>query len=127
MKTLFRPICVALALLALAYTVRYKIIEPETVRALCEANPGAWQCQLKMGLVHLFQFNRLGWAALILGVAAFASSQRSLAWAGWVCGLLATVFYCYDMGAAGALLSLIALSRQPKMMQTGYGESNAHA
>ena len=115
-----RPVLVGLVILGLCYAIRYAVIEPEAVRTLCLSTPQAWQCMVKMTFVHLFQFNRLGWCPLALGIAALITNRRPLAWAAWIVGLMGVVFYCYDMATVGALLGLVVLSQaNPTRYQRG--------
>ena len=104
------PAAVGIAVLALAYWIRYGIIEPEVVRILCISEPQAWQCAIKKIVIPLFQSNRLGWAALILGVFSFVTHKRILAWGAWISGILGLVWYCVDFSTVGALLGLIMLA-----------------
>ncbi|THF63549.1 hypothetical protein E6O51_05000 [Pseudothauera rhizosphaerae] len=58
-----------------------------------------------------FLQQRLGWAALVLGVVAFVSGRRAPAWAGWLAGVAGLVLYSFDPAAVGALLALLTLAR----------------
>lgn len=101
-------------MLAVALALRYGALEAGMFPLDCgdaAAADSAALCAGKWLLVQSFIHERLGWLSLVLGVAAFASRLRSLAWGGWVSGVAGLVLYSFDPAAVGALLSLLVLAR----------------
>lgn len=102
----------AVVVLAATLGIRYGLLENGLLPRDCSASgASALACGFKWGLVQSFLDQRLGWASLVFGAAAFALAARRLAWIGWVLGLAGLVLYSFDPAAAGALLALLVLAR----------------
>lgn len=100
--------------LAAVLSLRYGLLEAGRLPRHCGgtlAEGVGGLCGLKWVLVQLFVDQRLGWAALGLGVVGFVSGRRAAAWGGWLCGLAGLVLYSFDPAAVGAMLSLLTLGR----------------
>ena len=114
---------VGAAVLAAALLLRYGALEAGVFPLDCagvSADGIGGLCAAKWLLVQSFLHERLGWLSLVLGLAAFATRRRGLAWAGWVSGIAGLVLYSFDPAAVGALLSLLVLARAAS--QRGRGE-----
>ncbi len=102
------------AVLAVALGVRYGLLESGFLPADCGGSLAegvdGW-CGVKWAVVQSFVHQRLGWASLAFGIAAFLLRRRELAWSGWLTGVAGLVLYSFDMSAVGALLSLLVLAR----------------
>lgn len=123
LRTLF---LVSTALLGMVLVLRYGILEAGVFPTDCAADfSGDLEaaCIAKWMLVQSFLHQRLGWASLAFGVAAFVSRKRPLAWTGWAFGIAGLVLYGFDYAAVGALLSLLVLVREGP--QRGRGEHEA--
>lgn len=102
------------AVLALALALRYGVIEAGVLPADCAPGvPEALQgwCAARWVVVVAFMQQRFAWLCLALGLAAFVSRRRPLAWGGWLCGVAGLVLYNFDFAAVGALLSLLVIAR----------------
>lgn len=119
----------AVVVLAATLGIRYGLLENGLLPRDCSAGGApALACGFKWGLVQSFLHQRLGWASLVFGVAAFAFSARRLAWVGWLLGLAGLVLYSFDPAAVGALLALLVLVRPASGQgrdEDGLGEGEA--
>ncbi|SIR43393.1 hypothetical protein SAMN05421829_11582 [Aromatoleum tolulyticum] len=113
---------VLVAVLLLRYAVLEAGVFPSDCKPLLADGPEGL-CLAKWALVQTFMQQRLGWASLILGVLAFVSRRRSVAWGGWLCGIAGLVLYSFDYAAVGAMLSLLVLARDG--IQARRGEEQA--
>lgn len=89
---------------------RYFLMESDRFAAQCAEGAGGVWCLPWKWLPQVFLFNRLGIACLAIGIAAFVSRLRWLAWAGLFLGVSGLVLYCFDYSAVGGLLSLLTLA-----------------
>lgn len=108
-------VAASLGVLAAVLSLRYGLLEAGRLPRDCGGSLAeglGGLCGLKWVLVQLFVDQRLGWAALGLGVLGFVSGRRTAAWGGWLCGLAGLVLYSFDPAAVGAMLSLLTLGRR---------------
>lgn len=121
-----RLVWVSSIVLAAVLLLRYAVLEAGVFPAECAPYFGdgleGW-CLAKWLLVQAFIHQRVGWVSLALGVAAFVSRRRPLAWGGWLSGLAGLVLYGFDYAAVGAMLSLLVLARSGA--QGGGGEQQS--
>ncbi|MDT3670276.1 MAG: hypothetical protein ROZ37_08065 [Aromatoleum sp.] len=113
---------VGVAVLAAALLLRYAALEAGVFPLDCAgaaADGIGGLCAAKWLLVQSFLHQRLGWLSFVLGLAAFATRRRGLAWAGWGSGIAGLVLYSFDPAAIGALLSLLVLARAASQRRRG--------
>lgn len=110
-----RLVWVSAVVLAAVLLLRYAVLEAGAFPADCKpllADGLEGLCLVKWALVQAFMQQRLGWVSLALGVLAFVSGRRPVAWGGWLSGIAGLVLYSFDYAAVGAMLSLLVLARQ---------------
>lgn len=121
-----RLVWVSAVVLAAVLLLRYAVLEAGAFPADCKpllADGLEGLCLVKWALVQTFMQQRLGWASLALGVLAFVSGRRPVAWGGWLFGIAGLVLYSFDYAAVGAMLSLLVLARHGA--QAGGGKEQA--
>lgn len=110
-----RLVWVSAVVFAAVLLLRYAVLEAGAFPADCKpllADGLEGLCLVKWALVQAFMQQRLGWVSLALGVLAFVSGRRPVAWGGWLSGIAGLVLYSFDYAAVGAMLSLLVLARQ---------------
>jgi hypothetical protein len=103
---------VSVAAAALAYGLRFGLIEPVDEALRCDAAP--WSdaaCVLRSLTVQSFANHGLGWSALAAGFASLAFRRPALAWLGLGLGWMGMVLYTADASVLGLLASWMGLSR----------------
>lgn len=99
-----------LAALALAIAVsaglRYGLMESDLLHGLCASATGDWRCTVRQWAPQLFMHERIGLAALALGVLALITRLRPLAALAVLAGGAGLVLYAADFAAVGLLLGL---------------------
>lgn len=104
------PAVVMLGALALASLVRYRLVEPAELTALCAAAPRETaECVLRSVAVQAFVNQRIGIAALACALAALLTRRRALALPALAAAGLGLVLYSTDWAAPAALLAALAL------------------
>ena len=106
LKALFGParplggtlLAVLCALLGLV--LRYDLIEPTAIGALCDTGGGPWWCGPRTALIVVTEVDGLGWLALVLAGLALAQRRR---------GSVAAHF-AMAVGGAGLILYNATLS-----------------
>ena len=104
------PALVMLGALALASLVRYRLVEPAELTAVCDAAP--WdtpQCMLRSVAVQAFVNQRIGIAALACALAALLTHRRALALPALAAAGAGLVLYSTDWAAPAVLLAALAL------------------
>jgi hypothetical protein len=101
---------------AAARVLRYRLIEPDAIGALCEDGGPAW-CPLRTGLVIFTEWHGFAWLALAAAVLAFgavtARRIRLARVAGFVAlgaGGFGMVLYNATLAVPAALLAVICLA-----------------
>jgi len=118
---------------ALAAVARYYWIEPAAIGDMCRGMEAAsLNCKLRNALIMTFVFNGLGYASLVLGLAALCLRRTGLAVLGGAIGAAGLVLYCYELAGIGFLLSVLTLAREtsaPRRDEAGaeHGEREQHA
>ena len=92
--------------------MRFELIEPLARAAACAAAPDTVLCQLRAGVIGLFQGERMGWAALGVAVLAALLGWRWLAGVALLGGAAALMLYSVEPGAVAALLATLLLLRR---------------
>jgi hypothetical protein len=106
------PVLLALAVWTAALSARHGLVEPAERTARCEAAPAAgWDCRVRALVVQLFVEQRIGWAALGLGLAAAWTRRPWLAGLGLAAGSAGQVLYATGPASFGWLLSALVLVR----------------
>lgn len=100
-----------LVVLGFAFFLRYGVIQPRDVGAICGGElPPSW-CMLREGVISFHRFGIWGWAGLAGGVMALFFGWRWAVWLGFVMSLMGLVLYNTDHAAIGLLLTLLVLPR----------------
>ncbi len=99
-----------LAALALAIAVsaglRYGLMESDLLHGLCAGSTDDWRCAVRQWAPQLFMHERIGLAALALGVLALITRLRPLAALAVLAGGAGLVLYAADFAAVSLLLGL---------------------
>lgn len=97
----------ALALtVLLAASLRHGIMESDLLHTLCATPVEDWRCTVRQWAPQLFMHERVGLAALALGVLALLTRLRPLAALAVLAGGAGLVLYAADWAAVGLLLGL---------------------
>ncbi len=96
---------------ALAYALRFGLIEPAAIAHVCGAAPAPWWCSLRGAVIAAFASGGLALAAL--ASAGLATLLRARAWAfAAVClGVAGLVLFSSEAGAVALLAGLLVLAR----------------
>ncbi len=105
------PWLAVLAAFAIAFALRYLLVEPEGYGFRCESG-GPWWCAPRDAVIVAFHTKAIGWFAFAAGTLAFIARQRGLALAAAMCGALGLVLYNYDLSAVGFALAVLVLVRR---------------
>lgn len=92
--------------------LRFDLIEPLARSAACATEPAQVVCQIRSGLIELFQAERVGWAALLVSLVALLTQSRWLSGIGLLTGSAALILYSVEPGAAAVLLASMLLLRR---------------
>lgn len=118
---------VALLVVGLATAwLRYGLIQPSHIAALCgDAGSPAW-CAWRQWLVLGFLHDVYGVLALVAAALALFSQRLAVAWLAAAVGLFALELYCYETGALALLMGCLRLLRlqasaSPRV-QHGHGQ-----
>lgn len=104
------PCVVVLAALLLASLTRYRLVEPASLTALCDAMP--WDspsCIVRSLTVQAFAAGRLGMLALALAVLALLTRWRTLGLFALAAAAAGLVLYSTRWAAPAVLLAALAL------------------
>lgn len=112
--SLLRNAAPALVALTLALLARYLVVEPATIAHACDPRPWSGLCTMRTLLIAAFSTQGLGWAALAAGVVATLLRSRRLAQVALFFGASGLVLYSFGLSAAGALLGMLVLVREPR-------------
>lgn len=92
--------------IVLAAGLRYGLMESDLLHGLCAAGADDWRCTVRQWAPQLFMHERVGLAALALGVLALLTRLRPLAALAVLAGGAGLVLYAADGAAVGLLLGL---------------------
>ena len=104
----------ALLAIALAWGIRYRLIEPAAMAAWCHAARPDWQCAVRQITLWLLTDQRLGWVALLGSAAAYFLRFKSLEWLAWLAWGFAgagLALYNAELAAPALLLAGLAIVR----------------
>ena len=104
------PSVVVLGMLALASLVRYRLVEPAELTALCAATP--WDspaCLLRSLAVQAFSGQRIGIAALACALLGLLTGWRGIKLLALATASAGLVLYSTDWAAPAVLLAALAL------------------
>lgn len=97
--------------LAVAFLLRYGLIEPHRIGLVCGADDAPSWCALREMIVQCHALWIWGWLGLGGGALALAFGWGWALRIGFAMSLMALVLYNADFGAAGLLLTLLRLPR----------------
>lgn len=98
------------AWVALAYGVRYGLMEHTAWVGACAATPGQWACQVRAGLGLMIHWGVLPWAGVLLaGLGWLVAGRRGqlLAAAGLVLAVPGLVLYTASLAAVAVMLAAL--------------------
>lgn len=101
----------ALAML-LAALLRYFVVEPEAIAHACQPDPWSGLCAARSLLIQSFLGQRIGWAALLVALAALILRRRGVARLALALAGVGLVLYSPEPAAAAAVASLLVLARR---------------
>lgn len=103
-----------LALLAVGAAtawLRYGLIQPSHIAAMCGDAGSPWWCTWRQWIVLGFLRNVYGVLALVVAACALLSRRLAVAWLAAALGLFALELYCFQSGALAALAGCLRLLR----------------
>jgi len=108
---------------ALAYALRYGLIESPDVAHACDTGT-SFACSVRhatvMGFVlggvklsafNVYQMGIYGWVALVAGLLALYWKTPFIAWLSAATGVVAVILYCFAPGAFALLVGCLRLVR----------------
>jgi hypothetical protein len=96
---------------ALAYALRFGLIERDDLGALCPEGRAPWWCDLRLLVVRGFQHNVYGMASVALAVLAAWRRSAVAAYGAVAVGTLGLVLYGFTWSAIGLLGGALVLAR----------------
>lgn len=99
-------LAVLVLVIALSAGLRYGLMESDLLHGLCADTTDDWRCAVRQWAPQLFMHERVGLAALALGVLALLTRLRPLAALAVLAGGAGLVLYAADLAAVGLLLGL---------------------
>lgn len=91
--------------------LRYGLIQPSHIAAMCGDAGSPWWCPLRQWMVLGFLHDVYGVLALVAAACALFSGRLALAWLAAALGLFALELYCYETGALALLVGCLRLLR----------------
>lgn len=101
----------ALGICALAFLVRYLLIQPPQIAHRCDAGGGPWWCGVRLAIILAATGWGLGYASLAATVAALWFRRAAVGALALSCGTAAIVLYCYVPGAIAMVAGALVLVR----------------
>lgn len=99
-----------------ARVIRYRVVEPDTMGAICADGGPAW-CPLRTGLIVLTEWHAFAWLALVAALLALISAiagagtgTRLFAAVALVTGGFGMVLYNTTLAVPAVVLALICLA-----------------
>lgn len=96
---------------ALAYGLRFGVVEPEALAHACGAPAAPWWCALRAAVIAAFASGALALACVVVAVAATLMRSRRVALAAACLGVAGLVLFSYESGAVALLAGLLVLAR----------------
>ena len=94
-----------------AYFVRYDLIEPAAVGAVCETASAHWRCLVRQAVLTLLTEQRLGWLSMAVALLGLVLRSAALGWCAWCLAATGFVLYNAELAAPALLLAGLALTR----------------
>jgi hypothetical protein len=114
-RLLYRTLAVAVFLCAIAFAIRYLLIELPSTVAICDGGGAPWWCGAREAIVQVFYNDIVGIMSLVLGLFALLLGGRSVATVLAVAAIISAapsiVLYSTDYATPAFLLGLIRLLR----------------
>jgi hypothetical protein len=95
---------IACVTLVFAHYVRYQLVEPVTMGAIC-AKVATLQCRLRDVAIFVLQESRLGWGAIALVCLAYFTNVFFVALLAWCIACIGLVLYTPELCAVALLLA----------------------
>lgn len=102
------------AAFAIALLARFLLIEPRNSQLVCSALDGPAWCPLRRALVPFYTFQGFGILSFAAGLFAAWRWNGAAAVAALMLGAVGLVLYNVELAAAGLILGLITLTREPR-------------
>ena len=109
---LLRAAWPAALVVLVASLLRYFAIEPEEIAHACQPDPWSGLCAARSALIQLFLGQRIGWAALLVAIAALFLRRRAVASVALALAGAGLVLYSPEPSAAALVMSLLVLARR---------------
>lgn len=91
--------------------LRFDLIQPSHIAAMCGDAGSPWWCAVRQWMVLGFLRNIYGVVALVAAAFALFSRRAAVAWLAAALGLFALVMFCYQAGALALLVGCLRLLR----------------
>ena len=91
--------------------LRFDLIQPSDIAALCGDAGSPWWCPVRQWMVLGFLRNIYGMFALVAALFAVFAHRLAVAWLAAALGLFALVMFCYQAGALALLVGCLRLLR----------------
>jgi hypothetical protein len=101
----------AAGVLALAFLLRYALIEPHSIGIACGEDAAPWWCAPRQAIVLMHAWFVWGWLGLLGGVLALVFGWGWALRIGFAMSLMGLVLYNADYAAPGLVLTLLRLPR----------------
>lgn len=111
-SSLGRALLLAAVSMAVAYAIRFGLVEPPQTAWACQAVSPPWWCPLWMVTTESLRLGVTGFAALACGLVAVWRGGRRLALAAVGLGAAGLALYGPEPAAGGVLLGAMALLRR---------------
>lgn len=102
--------------LALAAALRFGLVEPADMTAHCDGGARDAWCNVRAWVIQGFVHQRMGWFALVLAGWAYWARWNYAAALALFVACAGLVLYTTELCAPAALLALLALTREPKLL-----------
>jgi hypothetical protein len=96
---------------ALAYGLRFGIVEPETLAHACGAPAAPWWCALRAAVIAAFASGALALGCVVAAVAATYARSRRWALAAACLGIAGLVLFSHESGVVALLAGVLVLAR----------------
>jgi len=100
-----------LAAAAIAFALRFGLVERDDLGALCPDGQAQWWCGLRLLVVRAFQVNAFGMASVAFAALAVWRRSAIAAYAAVAIGTVGMVLYGFTWSAVGLLGGALVLAR----------------
>ncbi len=101
----------AVGVLAVAFVLRYAVIEPHSIGIACSEDVVPWWCEPRQAIVLMHAWYAWGTLGLLGGALALVFGWRWALRLGFAMSLMGLVLYNADYAAPGLVLTLLRLPR----------------